>query len=45
MPDSYLEACARELVRRHERRAELISKLGVVRSKEIPARTGEGLAA
>jgi hypothetical protein len=29
MPDSYLEVCARELLRRHEKRAELITKLGL----------------
>lgn len=46
MPDSYLEACARELVRRHEKRAELIAKLGLVCSaEELPARHREGLAA
>jgi predicted amidophosphoribosyltransferase len=45
MPDSYLEACARELVRRHEKRAELIAKIGIRRAPDVPARTGEGLAA
>lgn len=38
MPDSYLEACARELVRRHERRAALLAKLGTSPASNGPRR-------